>query len=114
MKRVVFFLLTALICSLHLEGQQKLSTRQEKLNIYLKKYRDAIEKAPDSLSKFNIYSQMWKKHMRFIQDTLNFSTYPIYALDTFYFEKVSIKQRTERNKKYIDVLLGSKYYTAIT
>ncbi len=54
---------------------------------------------------------MWRKHIIFIQDSLKFSTYPIYTLDTFYFEKAFVKQMST-NKKYIEVLLENENYTA--
>jgi len=114
MLRIVFTLFIALIFSLSLKSQQKLSVRQEKLEIYLKKYRTAIEKAPDSLTKLKVFSEMWNRHMRFIQDTLKFSTYPSRTIDTFYFDKVNVKRKEYNNKVIFDVILENKYYSSIS
>nr|MCU0321737.1 hypothetical protein [Chitinophagaceae bacterium] len=63
MKQIIFLIFTVLLFSSQLEAQQKLSKRQEKLAYFIKKYQDAIKKAPDSLTKVKIYSDMWRKHI---------------------------------------------------
>ena len=69
-------------------------------------------KAPDSLSKEAVLNLMWSKHILFIQDTMKFSTFPEYTLDTFYFEKAHIEFKKEKDGTRIDVMFQNETYDA--
>lgn len=112
MKRIVLLIVFTFFSVIFSEAQPKISSKQERLSAYIQKYEDMIFSAPDSATRTKIYFELWKTHMKFIQDTLKMfhNTH-----DTFIFKNAIIKDfiYPKDKKEYLKIFLDNGNFFAM-
>jgi hypothetical protein len=87
---------------------QKLPAKQKRIVAFIKKYQDSVAAAPDSTTKNKIFLDMWNKHVKFIQDTLNISHN---TKDTFVFNRAIVRQSSAKDgRMYLHLFLDNGNY----
>lgn len=111
MKHIVSSIAFALLIGCTTEQEWKMSANQVKTAAFIKKYQDSIVAAPDSATKLTIFTNMWTKRVKYIQDPFIIPTIPT---DTFIFEKAIVRDsiNPKDDKEYLEIMLDNGNYAA--